>query len=51
MGPLSARQQNAIQMAFHWQADSGPRLDAGWDMMADDIYLITIATAYLCMHI
>ena len=23
-GPSSARQRNAIQMAFHWRADDGP---------------------------
>ena len=28
-GPLSARQQNAIQMAFRCQADGGPTLNAG----------------------
>ena len=28
--PLSARQRNAIRVAFHRQADSGTRLDAGW---------------------
>ena len=29
-GPLSANQQNAISIAFYWQANSGPRLNAGW---------------------
>ena len=28
-GPLSARQRNAIEMAFLWRADDGPTLDAG----------------------
>ena len=28
-GPLSALQRNAIKMAFRWQADDGPTLDAG----------------------
>ena len=27
--PSSARQQNAIQMAFRWRADDGPTLNAG----------------------
>ena len=30
LGPLSANQRNAIQMAFRWRADSGPRRHAGW---------------------
>ena len=28
-GPSSARQLNAIYMAFHWRADVGPTLNAG----------------------
>ena len=28
-GPSTARQRNAIQMAFRWQADGGPTLNAG----------------------
>ena len=28
-GPSSARQGNAIEMAFRWQADDGPTLNAG----------------------
>ena len=28
-GPSSARQRNAIEMAFHWRADDGPTLNAG----------------------
>ena len=28
--PLSVRQRNAIQMAFRWRAESGPRLNAYW---------------------
>ena len=28
-GPLSARLRNVIEMAFHWQADDGPTLNAG----------------------
>ena len=28
-GLLSARQRNAIQMAFRWWADSGPNLHVG----------------------
>ena len=28
-GPLTARQRNAIQMAFRWRADGGPILNAG----------------------
>ena len=28
-GPSSARQQNAILMAFPWRADDGPTLNAG----------------------
>ena len=28
-GPSSARQRNAIKMAFHWRADDGPTLNAG----------------------
>ena len=28
-GPLSAHLQNAIPIAFGWQANSGPRLSAG----------------------
>ena len=28
LGPLSARQRNAIQMAFRWRSDSGPILRA-----------------------
>ena len=27
--PLSARQRNAIEMAFLWHADNGPTLNAG----------------------
>ena len=27
--PSSARQQNAIDMAFRWRADDGPTLNAG----------------------
>ena len=27
--PSSARQQNAIKMAFHWSADDGPKLNLG----------------------
>ena len=29
IGPLLARQQNAILMAFHWRSDDGPILNAG----------------------
>ena len=29
-GPLSARQRNAIRMAFRWWADSVPRLNVDW---------------------
>ena len=28
-GPSSAHQQNAIEMAFCWWADNGPKLNAG----------------------
>ena len=28
-GPSLARKQNAIKMAFRWQAGDGPRLNAG----------------------
>ena len=28
-GPSSARQRNAIKMAFRWRADDGPTLNAG----------------------
>ena len=28
-GPSTARQRNAIQMAFRWRADDGPTLNAG----------------------
>ena len=28
-GPSSARQRNAIKMAFRWRADNGPPLNAG----------------------
>ena len=28
-GPSSARQLNAISMAFRWRADDGPTLNAG----------------------
>ena len=28
-GPSSARQRNAIEMAFRWRADDGPTLGAG----------------------
>ena len=28
-GPSSARQQNAIEMAFRWHADNDPPLNAG----------------------
>ena len=28
-GPSSARQRNAISMAFRWRADDGPTLNAG----------------------
>ena len=28
-GPSSARQRNAIEMAFRWRADNGPPLNAG----------------------
>ena len=28
-GSLSARQQNAIKMAFRWRANDGPTLNAG----------------------
>ena len=31
IGPPSARQRNAIQMAFRWRTDSGPLLDVYWD--------------------
>ena len=27
--PSSARQRNAIQMAFRWRADDGPTMNAG----------------------
>ena len=30
IGPLSVRKRDAIQMAFRWRADSGPRLYASW---------------------
>ena len=30
-GPLTARQRNAIPMAFRWRADSGPNVHAYWD--------------------
>ena len=30
LGPLSARQRNAIRMAFRWRADGGPILHAYW---------------------
>ena len=29
-GPSSARQRNAIEIAFRWRADGGPTLDAAW---------------------
>ena len=29
-GPSSARQRNAIEMAFRWRADDGPSLIAGF---------------------
>ena len=29
-GPSTARQRNAIQMAFRWRADGGPTLKALW---------------------
>ena len=29
-GPSSARQRNAIEMAYRWRADDGPTLDAGF---------------------
>ena len=29
IGPPSARQRNAIKMAFCWRADDGPTLNAG----------------------
>ena len=29
IGPSSARQRNAIEMAFHWRADDSPTLNAG----------------------
>ena len=29
VGPLSPRQQNAVQMAFRWRADDGPLTDDG----------------------
>ena len=32
VGPPSARQRNAIQMAFRWRADGGPHLNVYWDM-------------------
>ena len=28
-GPLSARQRNAMQMAYRWRTDNGPTLNAG----------------------
>ena len=28
-GPSSARQRNAIKMAFRWRADNGPTVNAG----------------------
>ena len=28
-GPSSARQRNAIEVAFRWRADGGPTLNAG----------------------
>ena len=28
-GPSTARQRNAIKMAFLWRADNGPTLNAG----------------------
>ena len=28
-GPSSARQRNAIEMAFRWRSDAGPTLNAG----------------------
>ena len=30
IGPISARQQNAIRMVFRWRTESGPRSDANW---------------------
>ena len=32
LGPLLAGQRNAIQIALHWRADSGPILRAYWDV-------------------
>ena len=33
VGPPSARQQNAIQLTFHWGANGGPLLDDYWGVM------------------
>ena len=30
--PPPAGQRNAIQMAFRWRADVGPKLNAGWGL-------------------
>ena len=41
LGPLSARQRNAIRMAFRWRADSGSILRAYW-------VEISVLLIYLC---
>ena len=40
VGPPSARQRNAIRMAFRWRADGGPLLVIYWAL-----------TKYDCLHI
>ena len=39
IGPLSARKQNAIKMAFRWWADDGPTLNACLLALFDLIFL------------
>ena len=41
VGPPSAHQRNAIQMAFHWRADGGPLLDVYWKSISRSSEAVT----------
>ena len=44
LGPLSARPQNAIRMAFRWRADSCPILRAVWERLISNAIIGIIIT-------
>ena len=53
--PPSARQQNAIQMAFRWRADDGPLLEVYWNgtycFFNDFLASATLDWLYLAMYL